>query len=379
MFGYLLILLSLVASSCGEAATSQQTPSVIETLENTPELTQVAPETPVTSPPDEKITLTFLYPGSADTPEGMFISNAVADFEDQYSSVSVDLQFEPSSEYLVKLLTLISAGTPPDLAKLVFYQLFELYKQEALFPLEELGDIDPNILTDALDSVRFDKRQYGMPLRRDSCALSYEYLSVFSGSQLPNEAFLLLDFLTQEAQQESAFKELSWYPVRMSSYDALNLKCSVNEAIRLPADQIQLAFDQVQERSKSLGNVLDGGTVLFSESTGVFENNELVSTAAPVWNPLSLEEAKGKMDSTGLVMGTLFIDNVEEYPPGDYALKCYVDKCVLVSPDGSEIDYDMIISEDLAYPVSVPRVSTEPGSKLECHYFLFWKRCTRVG
>ena len=126
-------------------------------------------------------------------------------------------------------------------------------------------------------------------------------------------------------------------------------------------------------------NVLDGGIVLYQESTGVFENNELVGTAAPVWSPVTPEEAKIKMESSGLVMGVLFINNVEEYPSGDYALKCYTDQCVLVLYDGSEIAYDLKISEELSTPVELPRVSTEPGSETECHWFLFWRRCTRVG
>ena len=382
MFGRLLILLSLVMSACGSAVSPEVAVATVKVEVTKVSVTEVEKEVVVTRTQPaagNAIHLSFLYPGSGESQEMNFISDAVAQFNDQHPDIYVDLKFVPPSEYWDTLQTSIIAGTPPDLAKLVFSNVFQLYNQKALLPVEEIGAIDPDFLEDSLNSVMFNGAHYGLPQRRDSCALAYDYLSVFSGSEQPKEAFLLMDFLTQAAQQEAAYKDLFWYPTRQSSYDALGLECSANMAIRLPVEYIQPAIDQVQERSPSLTPVMDGGTVLFQETTGVVENNELVGSAAPVWSPLSIDEAKAKMDSSGLVMGVLFINNVEEYPSGDYVVKCYTDKCVLVRPDESEIDYDLKISEELAYPVSIPRVSTEPGSDLVCHWYWFWKRCTRVG
>jgi len=366
-FVHIIIFLCLVMSSCGVPP-----PAATEPL--------VATEPPAATEPPTNVIVTLLYPGTSDSTEGIFISNATVQFQEQNQGISVDLQFISSADYLAILTTRLAAGESPDLAKLMFFDLFQFYRQGFLLSVEEVGgEIDDDFLSGALDSAQFNSLHYGLPQRRDSCAQAYNYLSIFNGSQHPKEALLLMDFLTQSAQQEQAYTDLQWYPTRISVYDVLGLNCSVNETIRLPEEVLQQVFDQIPERAQVLEPQLDGGIVLFQEATGVFENDELVGFGAPVWSPLSLDEAKAKLESTGLVIGVLFINNVPEYPSGDYAVKCYTESCMLVDPVGSEISFNLLISEELATPVEVPRVSVEPGSEIKCYYFLIWKRCSKVG
>jgi hypothetical protein len=179
----------------------------------------------------------------------------------------------------------------------------------------------------------------------------------------------------------------------------LGLECESNEAIRPPKEVLEQVYEQVPERAKALEELLEGATVLPLEGTGVFENEEIVGFGAPVM-PASIsgeptqgllppEEAQAQLEA-GLVMGVLFINDVPEYPAGDYVIKCFPDRCVLVSPvsvpggtpmpDGTtEIPFDLILSEDLEVPVEVPHMVIVPGSKIVCSWVLFWKRCTRVG
>ena len=359
-----VILLSLVVSGCGPAATAA------------PEVP--ATEAPATAAPGAEILLTFLYPGTPDSPEGALITSAVDEFEGEFG-IGVDLQFIPGSSYRDTLRAQTAAGDSPDVAKLNYTALVELYLSENLLPLEEAGDITSEFLEDALNSARFDNLHYGLPQWRDSCSLAYEYLSIFSTTQYPQDALLLIDFLTNTERQKAAFEALAWYPTREPLYSELGLTCPLNEAIRIPPDQVENIVNQVRERSPVLEPVLDGAVVIPEESTGVIENEELVGFGAAIWNPISREDAEEKMATTGLVIGVLFINNIPEYPSGDYVVKCYTEQCVLVDPSNNEIPYDLLISEEFETPVQVPRVALVPGSTIKCTWYLFWVRCTRVG
>lgn len=371
---HLLILVSLVVSSCGGAASAPQAEAPAAAATE-------APAAAATAAPamGESVGLTFLYPGTSDSAEGQFVSDMVARFQEANPAIFVDLQFVSSSDYRAKLYTQVAAGDPPDLAKINYYDLVQLYGGGNLMPLEQLGSLDSDFLNDALDSAWLGENHYGLPQWRDSCSLAYDYLSIFSAASYPREAFRLLQFLTDSDTQVQAFKTLSWYPTRQSAYDSLGLGCSVNQAIRVPPDQIQTIIDQVQQRSPALEPVLDGGVVLAEQSTGVFENGELVGFGAAVWSSISAQEARDRMGSSGLVMGVLFINNVEEYPSGDYVVKCFTDYCVLVDQYGNQTPYDLLLSEEMDTPVQVPRVALVPGSKIECKWYWFWRRCTRVG
>ena len=201
---HMLLLISLVISSCASGTTtpgtgttpggvpSTEAPTEPPTEPATEVPTTEVPETeapvteepvPPTDPPGEEVVLTFAYPGTPGSPEGEFISNAVLQFQEGHPNISVELQFDESADYLDRLLAQAEAGNPPDLARLRYFDLVQL--QRALQSLEELGFTGDDFLTDALDSAQVGEQHYGIPQRRDSCALAYTYLSVFSAGQHP--------------------------------------------------------------------------------------------------------------------------------------------------------------------------------------------------
>jgi hypothetical protein len=379
---HVLILTSLVVSGCGPASTAApQVPTE-------PPLTEAQTEEPQPGGSTPAIILVLMYPGAPDTAEGLFISGLVEEFRGQYPDIGVDLQFVPGSSYRETLLTQAAAGALPDLAKIDYVALSQLYPGDFLLPMEEAGEIDPDFLDDALNSTLFEGFHYGLPQWRDSCSLAYEYFSILSDTQYPQEAFLLADYLSEVDQQVQAFEALAWYPTRESLYGEgegqLGIECLLNESIRITPEQSQLIVDLVRERAPALDQILaelEGGTVMPEQSTGVFENGdeEPVGFGAAVWNPLSREEAEAKMASTGLVMGVLFINEIPEYPPGDYVVRCYTESCELVDASGNSIPYDLLIEDEFETAVQVPRIALVPGSTIVCKWYLFWLRCTRVG
>ncbi len=319
------------------------------------------------------VDLIFWYPGTGESTEAQVIKSKVLEFEDEYPEISVELVFIPS-EYQTQLLTAAAAGIPPDIAMVWFNLLFNL--QDTLLPLDS---IDGDFLEDSLASATLSGSVLGLPLNRDSCSLSYDYLALFGESEYPDEAFFFMEYLTLPDNQSQTYQSLGWFPTRKSVYDMEGLGCSVNLAIRPPDFTIAEIINMAESRAPNLENVLAGASVIPSEATGVYESESIVGVAAPVWYSISLDEARSQIDSDGLIVGALFINDIPEYPSGDYAVKCWSDFCVLVDPRGNEIAYDLLISEVLELPVRIPRVSIEPGSKITCHYFLIWKFCTRVG
>lgn len=372
---HILVLLSLLVSGCGGTpAAATEAPAATQAPVGEPGATEAATEAA-----SEAVVLSLLYP-VPNSQEESFISSAVEQFKETYPEISVDLQLVPIESYRDTLVTRVQAGDAPDVAVVDYSNLYPYYQSGILLSIEQAeGFLDDDFLDDSVRSTLIFDGHYGVPWRRDSCSLAYQYLSIMAGSKHPQEAFKLMDFLAQSSLQEQAYKDLLWYPTRKSAYSSLGIGCSINEAIRLQDNVRDQVFKLVPENSKSLDPVLEGRFVEAGGATGVFENEALVAYGAAVANPVSFDEAQQQIDSTGLVMGALIINKVEEYPPGSYVLKCFKDNCALVSPDGSQIPFDLIISEELDVPVSVPRMAVVPGSKINCYWYYIFLRCSRVG
>jgi ABC-type glycerol-3-phosphate transport system substrate-binding protein len=357
------------------------------------------------------VNLVFWYPGNPEDREIKYIQAQVDLFNNAHKctqpSIFVDLK--PISNDLTNLQTAIASQSGPDVILVWSYKmLFDFGNEGILYPIEKVGTVEGDFLPDAVRSAQLNVKEgsiFGLPFVRDSCSQSYEYLSILQQSKNREEAFIFIDFLTSNDQQEKTYEELNWYPTRLSAMEKKNLNCMDNDSIRLDPENYKAMTNQLQELStteeyQKLLEVLKPGIILQDEATGVIENGSLIGIAIPVWNPMSgdtmtpltLQEARNRMSADprgqGVMVSLLIItqntftaDGQEEYYKGNYIVTCWEDKCGLFDENKNESPYLMLKekSVEMASEVKLPRVTIVPGSKVQCTYFLIFTRCTRVG
>jgi hypothetical protein len=391
ILGNLSIILLLVLAACAPGAETvapaQQNPAVEATPAPPTELPPTEPppteppptEPPAADPPLDPAEIRFMVTGLPEYQD--FLKRLIDAFTQENPQVSVTIEYVPYEDFQARLVTMLAAGTAPDIAMLPLNLMVVLSRMDFLLPLEPLGVLDwEDFLPDAVESARVEGATYGLPTHRFSCAPVYEYLSIFNQTKAPETAFRLADFLARRDSQAQAFQEMKWYPTRASLYPELDLDCAEPAAIRPRAEEVALVIGQVEGINRELEPVLQGRTLSRYKSTIVVENGEVMGSAAAVRDLRADEKTLDLLRTEGLVVGALSIDNAPEYPPGNYAIRCWEEpRCVLERADGTQIEYKVDIAETFPIPVEEPLVVIVPGSREVCKVFLFWMRCTRVG
>jgi hypothetical protein len=333
----------------------------------------------------ESTRLAFLVGATPD--EAGVLSDQVARFEEQ-TGIAVELMVVPFADFNERLLGLIAAGTPPDVAALSYDFIAYLQRQDLLVPLEKLGVPDrEDFRGEALQSNIFNDQLYALPWQQASPSPRFNNLALFEASQRQQDALSLIDFLTQPEQQEQNYDQLQQMPTRQSVFGKLEVPELVKEvrAIYATPEEVNQAIELVQARAPGLEPVLEGQKLNPYESATVVEEGKHQGTGAPVTGNVSDEVIQSK-GSDSLIMGGLFVDHAPEYPQGDYAVKIKETleeggggTCQLVTADGQAVEVEPEVFEDLPAPVAQPFCVVEEGSKLVCWYYKGKKVCIRVG
>jgi hypothetical protein len=336
-------------------------------------------------------------------------------FEEQNPDINIELSIVEFDEFNDTLSELIGEGIPPDVAALSYDQIAEL--QGFLEPLDELVANLKDFLSDALESNRFNGQLYGLPWRRSACVPYYHNLVLFKKSKHPTEAFKLMDFLTQEGQQQQNYADLKWFPTLRSFYGPEGIDCPDIQVIRPTAENVSQMIELVNARAPDLDLVLKGQPINAYEATVVTdEEGQIRVAAAPVtaedekkvYLPLVLssggiqvtapatapaskkEEFKDPLFADGLIVGALFITDTIDIQDSsgititledDYAVKCQIGSlgpCTLLEPAGEEIEVNPGIAEVTDAPVGQPFCTVETGSIRICFHIDSRRFCIRI-
>lgn len=107
----------------------------------------------------------------SNSPDKIFIKELVNDFEDIHKDIKVEVIAVPFDEYDSKLQTMISGGTPPDVATHLGWSGFmEYYNKGVLTELDKymsLYNFDAEsigIPNEMMDIWKVDNKQYGIPI-----------------------------------------------------------------------------------------------------------------------------------------------------------------------------------------------------------------------
>jgi hypothetical protein len=320
----------------------------------------------------------------------------VTRFTEKDPTIAVELQYFPAAEYFEKLAVLLAAGTPPDVTELSYYHVALFQQQDYLQPLDELVDaFDVNtedFWADALESNTFGDELYALPRQRFACSPRYRNLVLPKAGEHHGEAFLLMDFLTQEEQQVENFERMGGligyprWPTRESVNDLLEEdKCDpfTRQVERLLPEDLGSIWAVVSENRSALENVL-GGQTLSGDPAGAVEDGEPIGAAVAAvseqgepWIEVSFPDALASED--GVFVGGLFVASGKEIQDQTctedsfcaYAVRCRTDEskttgvtCWLVDPGGGEyqFDDDDVIIESTKGNVGWPFCTLETAS-----------------
>jgi hypothetical protein len=288
-------------------------------------------------------------------------------FEEEHPDIQTEMTFVQPDSFSQQLLTAVAAGTPPDVVGgLSYYMVASLHRDGALATLEELADSN-NFLPDALDSNRFpdastpDRLLRGIPWLRFACSPRYLNLVQPIGSQNPENAAELINFLTREDQQIENFEVLSSipafpaYPNQQTANQALGDSACPERAAqvqRLYTLERDVVLGFVNERIGSLQAKIAGEpTAVLSlggeerraieyqgENPDVIASSIQAAAAPVVLTPddtqggfAEIEQWRNEADNfttqleqpEGAIVGALFVvDEWEGIPAGDYIVNC---------------------------------------------------------
>jgi ABC-type glycerol-3-phosphate transport system substrate-binding protein len=375
------IVIGLLWAAC--APTPAAVKEIVEVEKEATPVVEVEKEVEqVVEAPVKTQTIRLLVAGRGE--EVQVLEEQIDRFQEAHPDIEVLLEFVPYGESEVKVLTMMAAGVPPDVAVLSYNFYIELQEQGYLAALDEraaqidLGDF----IQDALQSGGFGRALYGLPWQRSGCWPHYRYLALFDASTYHDAAFALMDFLTQPEQQSENYLRLQWYPTRKSVYGERAIECPTIEAIRLAPEEVAGTVSLVRDLQPVLQGVLGGQAINPYEATAVIEDGALQGTGAPVMNPISAEEFEAAL-AEGVAIGALSVDQAPEYPPGDYAVWCQDDgeaRCYLVPPQGEQVEVDLEVFERTEDPVvGQPLCTVITGSKKLCFRLDSRQICFRIG
>jgi len=125
--------------------------------------------------PSEDVTITFQV---TDAAMGTTMDKFVKDFEEEYPTITVELQKAPTDAAAQKLTTQIAGGNPPDVAYVDAASTADFASRNALVNLDdyiERSDIvKPDDYVDAFRTfVSFEDSMYGLPFNGESTGLFY--------------------------------------------------------------------------------------------------------------------------------------------------------------------------------------------------------------
>jgi ABC-type glycerol-3-phosphate transport system substrate-binding protein len=311
---------------------------------------------------------------SATPAEADLLKAQIQQFE-QLTTLNVETLIVPFKDFDTKLAILLAAGTPPDIAVLSYNQVVSLQQRNQLQPLQ-ISDADMrDFLPDALSSNSFSERLFALPWVRSACLPRYRNLGVFAASKFPTEAFKLVDFLTQQQQQEQNFKVLQNFPTRQSVQRNFNLTCPEPAIYRFPED-VDQTVALVAENRRNLEPLLNPILINIYESVPLKQENELKGAAAAVTDPIDMQDMAARLKD-GIYVGALFLraplqirdekdDVVQTIEPGNYAVRWQGDvrptQFFLVRPNGDAILIPSARFEPTQGPVGPPTVLLLRGS-----------------
>lgn len=307
------------------------------------DITPSVPTEAPTNPPEPSVSnLQFWFGGTSKDEE--FLKEQIAAFEQENPDIKISLTLLTFTEIDAKLIASQESNSLPDVATVSLNLMVALQipsnetKGNSLSDLGQLGTFDPNsFVPDAIQSGQIDGNQFGLPLRRFGCSVSYQFLSISESSKYKDQAFKWIDFLTQPDQQDKAYPKPGWIPTRSSSLSKLNLDCPQITLIPQTEDEIKRSLKIVPTIESQLKDVLkdDLGNQYHLDpynAITIIENGEVQGTvAAAVSTTLTEDQAMQLLVGDGLVFGGMFLENAKEFPdpdskykdtPRNYVLKC---------------------------------------------------------
>lgn len=257
-----------------------------------------------------------------------FMQGIIDAYNDQNQDFNIVLTGIDFDEIDAKLT---SAAALPDIATVSLSAMVEL-KQD----LFEITTIAPNgFVVDAFQSGNIEGAQLGIPMRRFGCSLIYQFLSIPTTSKHQEQALLFIDFLTQDEQQNLAFKQQEWIPTLRSFFEpaeTLSSKCPISERIPQTIDEIEKSIQVVQNAidNQLVESVLEGRQLNPYNAVTVIEDGVVMGTFSALLTTPTEAESDELLKGDGLILGAVFIEAAPEYDPGNYVLKCWNDEKVTV-------------------------------------------------
>lgn len=356
----------------------------------------------------------------------------VQDQVNQFSNetgIAVDYSSIPSTDFVVKLQTAVAAGTPPDLIGAWSYTMAQL--GDGLVPLNDLSAANDLILDDFIQAARqTNSRQdslYAMPWHRArACSPHYTSLAILTDSQQPENAFRLIQFLTDTEQQVNNTlnsynrergqpADATLLPTRLSAYERneLNFSCPLPRTVVYNTEQdyqtaraiVESRVERLQpileQNSEELADLLNNQQQTlnvarvapvvtygeYAEPTFIETTEELAGKIIAIAVPITINFSKDDFQKAlerGVIIGAIFgvsepitlILPEEQFsiePDVEFALKLWATgnpneaKLALVSND-SEIPMGLVNLLDLPTNVDQPDVTFEIGSCYFSYY-----------
>lgn len=377
--------------------------------------------------------------GEAEKPLQFWTTGLAAETEklvqeqvDQFSKetgIAIDYLPISPADFQAKLQAEAAAGTPPDLIGAWSYTMTQL--GDGLVPLNDLSAANDLILDDFIQAARqTNSRQeilYAMPWHRArACSPHYTSLGILMEGLQPENAFRLIQFLTDTEQQVN--NTLNSYnraggqpadamllPTRFSAYEReeLNFSCPpAREVVYNTEQDYQNAREIVQSRLDRLQPILDQNSAEladllndqaqsfnvarvapvvtygeYTEPTFIEVKEELAGKIIAIAVPITINFSKENFQKAlerGVIVGAIFGVNepitviVQEErftiePDTEYALKLWTTgnpneaKLALVNTDG-EVPVGVVNLIDLPTDVDQPDVTVEIGSCYFSYY-----------
>jgi ABC-type glycerol-3-phosphate transport system substrate-binding protein len=330
----------------------------------------------------------------------------IEEFQTLNPDIVVTLVFIPYPDFLNKLITAAAAGTPPSVAAISYNFIATLQGAGYLLPLQTVGSFPwQEYLPDALNNVNINDTFYALPWQRYACAPGYLNLALFRQEDQTLQASLrLLEFLNRPDQQERNYREVGWYPTLTQVYESLGISCPPVVTLRPPPGAVPEIITQSEQDARLIQQQFDL-VVNAADATAYFGSYETpAARAAAVLSTPNEEEAKRLLDSDGLAVGALFVDQpiqvqagltagfqpvsrslqqVTVFPAGDYKVECTMNPpgglCRLTDLSGNVIEVVPEVAESTSATPSQPVCSLEEGSRRFCWNVDGVRFCIRVG
>jgi len=204
-----LIISATVLSACAPAATPTSAPVTSVPATEAPAATEVPTEAPVAAEP-----VTIQYWHTHSDAEAAQLDKVIANFEAANPGITVASTRYAYNDYKTALLTAISSGAVPDVARLDIAWVSEFANQDALTQLDgNLPDFD-SIVKDTfpgpLSTNMWKDHYYGMPLDTNTQVLLWNK-GVFEAAGISTPPATMEEFASVACQLTDAAKKQYGY------------------------------------------------------------------------------------------------------------------------------------------------------------------------